>query len=470
MVAPTYAQQLERLSFRLHELHNTRDILLARLAGSETAIRKVQDEYNCVFNKTSVIEKIPNEILATIFEEARSSKVQASQVTRRWRDVVINTPRLWSRIDVSIDTLQKVELVALYLSRSKAVPFDMTVTEHLQVHRHQTVLGELLREHMHHCSLLRISFCSTESARTILDFFVMISAPLLETFDAQCLRSTRDSHQPTTILLGGTPKLSVVHFRSFSSYMPQLHTVTTLHLHNVAFGLRVTIQNWRDIFTSLTRLVSLVIMGGFVETQIMVARSSVTLPALRTLRMVEPSGEQFQYLYDNIDAPLLECMSLHGCNGVDFAFLENSWHLGATKFPALETLVLSDFNDVDDEYLASFVRAFPHAQTVTFQGQKKNNFSEVLRLLLRTDPPGSYWPRLRHLSSPELHHFVRYYDARALLEKCLGHRIDMGQPINTLSLPKNVIAHLLMDRDGLPSQTAWMDLVTVVECESENQI
>ena len=98
-------------------MHYARDILLAQLAELETATRKVQDNYNYVFNKSSAIEKIPNEILTSIFEEAHSPKggleVQASQVTRRWRDITINTPRLWSRIDLSVDTLQKVELVAL---------------------------------------------------------------------------------------------------------------------------------------------------------------------------------------------------------------------------------------------------------------------------------------------------------------------------------------------------------------------
>lgn len=69
---------------------------------------------------------------------------RVSLVTHRWRGVAINMPKMWSRIDLLVDKLQMVECAALYLSRSKAIPFDLKITERLGDDKHHQENGRIV--------------------------------------------------------------------------------------------------------------------------------------------------------------------------------------------------------------------------------------------------------------------------------------------------------------------------------------
>ncbi|KAF7986560.1 hypothetical protein HWV62_26300 [Athelia sp. TMB] len=438
----------------------------------DAACQVEQPECNHIPHKTSVIERLPHEILACIFEEAYSLEngleLLFSQVTSQWRNVAINTPRLWRSIHLLVDRPPPPELAALYLTRSKVTPIDITVTQNLYDDQNGAFYGKLLADHIHRCRRLKLSVYSMESARTILDFLVVASAPLLQTFDAYL----KSEQQPAIqILLGGTPVLAVMHLRASAGFLPPLYAVTTLHIHNIQFASLIELEHWRDILSSLTHLVSLVINGDFLASPIWTSGASITLPALRTLEinvvdLDEPESDLFECLYETIDAPLLGCLSLRNYTDDDLAFLEDSWHLGATKFPALHTLVLSGLGE-EYTYLVPLVRAFPYVETVTFTGNVQANFHAVLQLLQRADGSDLYWPRFRHLIVSDMLPFD-HDDMRDLLAGCLAARIIVEKPIETLTIRKSDVYLMCVDDDGLLSQTGWMDLVRVVEVEGNS--
>ncbi|KAF7965231.1 hypothetical protein HWV62_44917 [Athelia sp. TMB] len=461
MVASVYSEQLQPLSLELQEMHKARETLFIPLhfAKLETATRIVQDEYNTIFNKTSAIHKLPNEILATIFEAAHHGQngleLQLSRVTRRWRAVTINTPRMWCKIDLRVDGILKVRLLALYLSRSKAVPFRLMVTERLDDEEYEDILGRLLGDHIHRCRHLAFNFRSIESAAIILDYLAVASAPILKLFDVGVYPPI-GVQQSSVLFTGGAPMLSVVRLRGLASYIPPLQFITVLHVDHFEAGTGLEIQKWRDMLSPLTRLVSLVIKGGVI-TEFWEPEPLVKLPALRTLQIEESGQGQLQYLYHIIDAPLLECFSLA-------VYMERDpWYFGTTKFPTVHTLTLTlaTINHTEQQLFAS-MQAFPNVHTVSFKRQDWSEFNTMLRLLLKADPQCLHWPRLRHFASTVML-FNRDHVTPKLLNECLTSRINMGRPIETLTLVKHVIDELSTDHDGLPPQKAWKDLVQVIE-------
>ncbi|KAF7979557.1 hypothetical protein HWV62_41828 [Athelia sp. TMB] len=267
--------------------------------------------------------------------------------------------------------------------------------------------------------------------------------------------------------------LAVTHLRASVSFLPSLHTVTSLQIHNIWAGSLIEFQHWKDILSSLKHLISLVVNGDVVTSPTWISGGSVTLPVLRTLEinvvdLEEPESDLFECLYDTIDAPLLECLLLHNYIDGDLAFLEDSWHLGASKFPMLGTLVLSGLGEEVDS-LNHFMQAFPHTQAVIFKAPMKGHLYEVLQLLQETDGPHPrYWPRLRHLTAIDLQ-FSDRDDMNELLLTCFVGRMSMGKPIETLALTRTDIDKLSVYDDGLFYQAEWMDLVKVVEYESDDE-
>ena len=91
-------------------------------------------------NWKAPIYNLPNEILAVIFsaeqyrvsylefvdsERLSTLPITVSRVTRRWRDVALNAPVLWTQILVSV--LQSSEEIQIYLERSHARQLDVTI-------------------------------------------------------------------------------------------------------------------------------------------------------------------------------------------------------------------------------------------------------------------------------------------------------------------------------------------------------
>ena len=440
MVASLHVQKLKSLSIKLEEMHNARSKLLAQLTDLEAATRAVQTEYNSIVNCTSAIAKIPNEILSIIFQEAHSGEdgleFQASQVTRRWRGVAINTHILWSRIHLTVDKLQKVQLFSLYLTRSKAVPVDLKVTERLDDEEHVPILGKLLADHIPRCRQLTLDFASTGSARIIYNSLIEVSAPLLESFDATYLWEM-GIDPPAAILSSGTPMLATIHLRAAPHYLPPVHSVTTLHMHAIDCPERISMETWRGMFRSLTHLVSLVIEGS-----------------------AAPHGRNWGHaralLYEAIEAPLLQSLTLQDFIDRDIDLLAGRWPSGAARFPALRALILTGSNM--HAQLDLLMCSFRHVQNVTVIGQSGEFMSELLRAL--QDPAN--WPALRILSLPDIW-LLDEHSTHELLSHCVTRRIERGRPLETLVLAESVVHELLMGAvlvdDGLP----WFDLVRLAE-------
>ena len=113
-----------------------RDTTLSGISDIETRIQKTAQgvtntsservgiEYAHVQNTLAPISSLPSELLSAIFEagyflppspainnSALPFETTVSQVTARWRDVALSTPKLWTRIYIPMhgDHLDKTE-------------------------------------------------------------------------------------------------------------------------------------------------------------------------------------------------------------------------------------------------------------------------------------------------------------------------------------------------------------------------
>ncbi|KAF7979555.1 hypothetical protein HWV62_41824 [Athelia sp. TMB] len=151
---------------KLQDMNSAPETPLAHPTDMEAACQFEQPECNHISKKTPVVERLPYEILAYIFEEVHSPGLELvlSQVTPQWRDIAVNTPKLWCTIYLRVDRPKQLEFAALYLTRSKGIPVDITVTHCLDDNQHAVVYAELLADHIHHCRQLALYIRSMESA------------------------------------------------------------------------------------------------------------------------------------------------------------------------------------------------------------------------------------------------------------------------------------------------------------------
>ena len=75
------------------------------------------------------IDKLPNEILSTIFEDAVSTPTDASrlmQVSPRFRSLVMSSPRVWTNCPVDLSTT--ADDLSFIVEHSRGLPLEATLT------------------------------------------------------------------------------------------------------------------------------------------------------------------------------------------------------------------------------------------------------------------------------------------------------------------------------------------------------
>ena len=141
------------------------------------------------------ISWLAHELLAMIFTHAQSEiqhgkrdkserhvpcELVVSHVSTLWRDVVTNTPSMWSNINLS----GHYELIQIYLSRSKAYPLDVLIDHEFRVQSYTevTTISDIILDeivlHVHRLRSLHVMGLVNDIYAT-LSRFRDLAAPLL---------------------------------------------------------------------------------------------------------------------------------------------------------------------------------------------------------------------------------------------------------------------------------------------------
>ncbi|TDL26220.1 hypothetical protein BD410DRAFT_784290 [Rickenella mellea] len=178
---PELVQSLKGLERSLDELDELRVQMRIRILGLETYCAPLLLTRQTM-RTWEDLELMPDEILADIFQAGHDMDqhghyrfaLSVSQVSRRFRDVALNTPRLWTRLWLEDHPLQ----VFAFLARSSTV--SALEINAISSHDHVTVLSSFLNLLVPHSNRwLSLRFKDNKQTRLALHSHTNIQLPNL---------------------------------------------------------------------------------------------------------------------------------------------------------------------------------------------------------------------------------------------------------------------------------------------------
>lgn len=331
-------------------------------------------------------------------------EILVSHVCKHWRTVAVETPSLWTTIDVSYDERPPYERINAYLERSKSLPLHIRVdceppdddfcVNDEEGPRPLSIaelweLFELLIPHVPRWGSVRIDVGSYEHMHTFLEAASAPSVPPAAQLEMLQLYHHEDMETDEATVFA-KPDLST-HFTLFGGSAPRLQSIALWGVH----------VNWsQDWLQSALNLTDLEIAYHSEDVRPTWAAFSSMLrsaPALETLSLCSsgPSGHPTGWIIDpstedwseNVNSPIL----LGNLSELVLAFFPSYYAIGLLRklcTPALKRLTL-DFEDGDYDDLISQLVGPATVVTPSFNGQSRNLLRSLESLKLAGLPCNS---------------------------------------------------------------------------------
>lgn len=318
-----------------------------------------------VDGQTPLINSLPPEILSDIFLHLRQIRryrqllpfqVSTSHVCRRWRQIAISTPQLWSTITVF--STRSLPCVDEWLRRSGAAPLGVRLDLYSADYRGQVdvvwIKETLARiaSNVHRLRNLFIFAYREVNAYHILQLFEHADAPLLERLSVHI--GNRDDRRELAPLLvsgnnftlsttfnGGLPRLAFAELEPLRC-IPPLTNITTLYLNVVGKRAALHFDRLAEILQTPYNLVTFSLRGNIKEDgwPIHRDRPHIQLPQLRNLEL-SARGVTGVWFILFFGAPNLESLRWHVSSDNYHQLLDSpQFQPGVIKFPALKYLTL----------------------------------------------------------------------------------------------------------------------------------
>jgi len=408
------------------------------------------------------ISSLPNELLAEIFERGRSKgrsphpktklpfEVHISHVSRRWRDVAINLPCLWTNIHIYTTLLW----IGEYLERSRSCNLDLLIslwdTEYIEdinkrAERIDYILN-LLLPHVDRWSSFALEGCYEQSVYMALSRLHHLRAPALRkltiTFE-DMMDSLVGTNFSSQIFTDGAPLLTHARLDMLRCCWPPLNTLTSLDLLQPHRSELVYNRFLQTLTTSqcLTRL-CLQARDIVYDCWRLDRYTTKQLPTLRSLQLIQMSYLTSSLLLA-VSAPQLESLQLEGIESNHLsAFCEAP--CGALKFPALQFLTLKAVYFQPGSYI-DLCRVIPTITHLTIVSMY--DIDKLFRSIGERHPlegrssDGPIWPYLQTI----VIHSVEDHDGRLDLLglhlcEMISARITMRRPIQKLVLEAELLS------------------------------
>jgi hypothetical protein len=224
-------------------------------------------------NALAPISRLPPETIATIFyflhsprdyaqtitgdEEYSFAWLHVAHVCHQWREIALNHPRFWSRIDFTALTMEGITEI---LSRSKMAPLHLeaNISHACWESTRLDAFQKQLVAHTSHTCRLGIT-ASSSDLQTTVDQLVS-PAPVLESLSLTS-ETYRRYGMPRTIvppdLFGGsTPRLSHLQLNrcDINWTSPLFKNLQFLELHSLSRDARPSPAEWLDAMDQMTEL------------------------------------------------------------------------------------------------------------------------------------------------------------------------------------------------------------------------
>ncbi|KAG6375472.1 hypothetical protein JVT61DRAFT_3030 [Boletus reticuloceps] len=436
-----------KLMSKIRESERTLDAMYRKAADLETLLRGSAN------TRLDVSIKLPVEVLGMIFREVivqsdacmdyhpspfesdqpewpvTRPELLVSHVSRYWRAVAIATPSLWTYIRLYVE--QSVDLVDLYLSRSRGLPLFIAFRQHFVcgTHPRQAYSAEYPRiiatilDHMHICRRLEIR--TNVAIPELLDGLGRSRAPLLKEIVLHHPRSGIREHMFSFSSFPTLTHLELGQLMSISTTMP-IKTLTSLTLDGLpSFGLPAA--TFLNLLSGLQSLSRLALLDEAVDFDRSHTTDVVEMPSLRCL-ILKP-GPDISRIYltgliQMVITPELEELVL------DFTSVSSPREIHlflrylkreAPRFLSLRDITInSPFDGFD--ITSAFVHAAPNINGLSLS---RYNIDSVLTYLTH-DARQEAFPKLRTLQFESPH-----FDWDVVLS-FLRKRKQLGRPLHCL--------------------------------------
>jgi hypothetical protein len=371
------------------------------------------------------ISALPNEILGLVFERGRPQRrrrhsktglpfeVDISHVSRRWRDVAISLPNLWTNIHIFAD--YSSAWVPMYLERSKSCPLDLRINfwdadvrlgDDSRAREAMVIsVLSLILPHTERWGAFILEGYYEESIYMALARLHKVAVPLLQRIAVDFEEGTEyreGTNFPLQIFLGGAPRLSSVRLDMLRCCWPPLSVLTSLDLRQVHRSAGVY-SRFLETLKTLPSLAKLCVHGSVVyeETWRLDRYPSIQLPTLRFLRLIRPL-HLASVLLIAVTAPHLESLWLQDVHDNDLHTFFESPQV-SFKFPALRSLILKSV-EFDETTFRNLSRHFPTISRLTTVSSY--NLDTLFRIIGDLQPGThhptssnpSVWPALRTIA------------------------------------------------------------------------
>ncbi|EJD46789.1 hypothetical protein AURDEDRAFT_164242 [Auricularia subglabra TFB-10046 SS5] len=330
------------------------------------------------WNRSSIICRLPPEILATCFSFLDLEELfEASHVCRAWRSTALSCPSLWSTVDFEPSRFTDPEAVDLILERSGQTLLDLCF---VWANDNEELLGPILKHHMHRIRHLTWTAGPSE--------FFLQPAPMLESLTCDQL-----SPIPENLFGGCRGRLRTM--AVYSLLLPEqclaLSTLTSLSA-DIA-GDEEDAQSLARLF-SLCPLLEHLELGEMTEAHypVLSAGSPTCLRALilrsesndrcdltRYVRLWAPANPHLSKISLSVDR---ECIPSHS----------------ESVFEAAETLFVSQH---DDHAKIQTTDTRGRSRTLSLRHPRHFGYEKISRKLANIiRPHGTLLDQLRTLSAP----------------------------------------------------------------------
>lgn len=400
----------------------------------QESLRQAYTALAHVRNQATPVSRLPDDVLALIFEAGPGPDLQlrdyfdkpeelpfpilVSHVSHTWREVAIRDPFLWTSIYIISSKSHDLDL--MYMNRSKSCSLDIRYT--CDIEEMLDFDPSILQ--LQRCRHLIISCHWYRSAFHICQRLGRENVPRLVSFRIE-MEYANDGYEDDfppgnhELFGGGATVLSSVEICGISlrSFKLQISALTNLTLNTSALASEMTFVNFFDAFADMAHtLITLQLEGIILRVEPGEHCFHINFPSLTALVINYPDylsegqddGDYISYLWDCINVPALESLTLYWMDGEQFHTIMDSLHrqhVASTANGGLKSLSLCDI-DVDD-YADDLTLTCPNLSHLTLTGDAT---APVLKFILESDQQksvapsnnntdtGLLWPNLHALS------------------------------------------------------------------------
>ncbi|KAH7915161.1 hypothetical protein BJ138DRAFT_1176704 [Hygrophoropsis aurantiaca] len=402
-----WKKPVEDLRFTLQSHSSSPLVLKEALTAVTDKVAKFAEH----FNASAHILRLPIEILQMIFElagrfssdpnfpctyDVQPSELDISHVSRRWRDIAIHTPSLWTKWGEHVT--RSNNLLSIYFHRSCNRKVDVELCHwkaqtqmsvcHACSSEGQTgkyhVASELLEISMHRFRSLKISVITTSLAKLVEQIALTVSSSLTPSFMSLASLSIRadfidDLYERETLL----------NFEEFRNILSACPNLTVLELSDAVISRSEIMDLARTECIALPSLMRLCFDTGDDLPDL------YTISILATLKAPKLRHFDCRHIFPEEDADQL------------WYALFNSDH--TPRFPSVRELSLHTASTCDeknillagDVFFDVVVKAFPNVTDVILANTDVMQCGMALAEITEPSTGGSAvdpWPCLQRLS------------------------------------------------------------------------